>query len=356
MKTTTRIFVTTIIFIMMFGLAHGQNEYRRGSINISVPSIVEIVKKTRRFETGKVIQNTNEQQTYIGINVNLDNMKLSGNNFSGLKVTTYPVSEEIISFMGVFSDDKQKIKSISIELNYVKYNIADRSKAHIEETKTANFTFENIPKYIGGYAYDHETSQIKNAEWQKHKYLKYRAISETTNSKLKAIDNERITKYTKCISVRLRPTNYTAEYPDRNKVAVITAGCNEKDKECGPIRGIFAKLNHKFSKESGLIVLERQNIDKLIQEQKLSESGLVSKDSKIESGKIIDEDILVIIQLQEHTPDDPPNTYLYKLLVRDKKTGKLDNTGISYRFSMDQPNFDLFVTRAYAHVMKNYFK
>lgn len=110
----------------------------------------------------------------------------------------------------------------------------------------------------------------------------------------------------------------------------------------------------QFSKTPGLKVLEREHLDPILEEQKLSASGLVSPNSQVESGKIMEEDILVIIQLQEVTPEDPPGTHYYKILVGDKQTGELIDTGISYRLWMDKPYFDHFVKRAYAHVMKNY--
>ncbi len=81
----------------------------------------------------------------------------------------------------------------------------------------------------------------------------------------------------------MKPTNYTAEKPARNKVAVVTEGCEasgEVAEECGPILGIHALLVARFSKVPGLKVLERQKLDLIKQEQKLSESGLVDPDSK----------------------------------------------------------------------------
>jgi len=360
MKSVERIFTTTFIFILMLAFAQGQQEYRKAYIVIGIPAIVETVKKTLRFENGKVIENREEKKGSVGLNVSLDDMQLNGNNFSGIKVTTYPVSEEIISFSGVLSDDHSMIKTITIDQQYIKYNLADRSKAHVEEKISASYTFENIPKQLRGYVYDMEKTRITDARWYKYRYLKYRAISETTISKLISVDEESINKWTQCVLVQIKPTNYTAEAPERNKVAVVTAGCDKKGDEkleqCGPIAGIHALLVAKFSKVPGMKVLEREHLDLILQEQKLSESGLVEEGSRVESGKLIDEDILVIIQLQEPAPDDPPESFHYKLLVEDKQTGEMDDTGISARIGdKDNPFFDQFVMRAYAYVMKNYF-
>lgn len=359
MKSMNKIITTTFIFILMLGLAQGQREYRKAYIVIGVPAIVKKVKKTLRFENGKVIENREEKKQAVSFHVSLDDMQLNGNNFSGIKVTTYPVSEEIISFSGVLSDDHSMIETITIDQQYLKYNIANRAKAHVEEKVNASLTFKNIPKQYRGYVYDKEKTIISDASWYKYRYLKYRAISETTISKMIAVDEESIKKWTQCILVKMQSTNYTAEAPERNNVAVVTAGCDVKGdakaEQCGPIAGIHALLVAKFSKVPGMKVLEREHMDLILQEQKLSESGLVEEGSKVESGKIIDEDILVIIQLQEPTPDDPPETYHYKLFVKDKQTGELDDTGISARIGKENIFFDHFVMRAYAYVMKNYF-
>ncbi|MCF8331879.1 MAG: CsgG/HfaB family protein [Bacteroidales bacterium] len=359
MKSLNKVFATVFIFVLMVNVAMGQREYRKAYMIIGVPAIVEKVKKTVRFETAEVTEKKEEQKIPVSVNVSMDDMQLEGNNFSGIKITTFPVSEEIVSFSGVMSEDHKKIETVTIDYQYIKYNIADRAKAHVEEKKSASITFKDIPKQMRGYVYDRETTEISNARWHNYRYLKYRAISETTTSKMIAVDEESISKWTQCISVRMQPTNYTAEEPERNKVAVVTSGCNRKGDEklvhCGPITGIHALLNAKFSKVPGMKVLERENMDHILQEQKLSESGLVSEESKIESGKIIDEDILVIIQLQEPALDDPPETFYYKLLVKDKQTGELDDTGISIRHRKNNPSLDHFVMRAYAYVMKNYF-
>ncbi|MDZ7743246.1 MAG: CsgG/HfaB family protein [Bacteroidota bacterium] len=348
-----------IHFFLTLTYLQGQQEYRKASINISVPAVIENVKKTLRFETGITTTQQDEQKTSVMINLSLDDMQLNGNNFSGIKVNTFPVYEEIISFSGVFSEDQQKIETLSIDQHYVKYNLADRSKAHLEEKKTASFVFKDIPKHMSGYTYDKETTVISKAEWNNYRHLKYRAISETTISRMTAVNEEGITKWTQCINLRMRPTNYTADKPQRNKVAVVTAGCktggDEKARECGPILGIYALLNAKFSKVPGMVVLERENLDLIMQEQELSGSGLVEEGSAIESGKIIDEDVLVIIQLQEPAPDDPPESWHYKLLIKDKETDELVDPGISYRATQNDVGLDHFVMSAYAYVMKNYF-
>lgn len=265
------------------------------------------------METGEVTEKKEQQKIPISVHASLDDMQLNGNNFSGIKVTTYPVSEEIVSFNGVLSDDHQKIETITIRYEYLKYNIADRSKAHVEEKKSASITFKDIPKQYRGYVYDREITKISKARWHQYRYLKYRVISETTISNMIAVDEESITKWTQCISLKMQPTNYIAEAPERNKVAVVTAGCdkkgNEKLKQCGGISWILAMLVHEFTKVPGMIVLEREHMDLILQEYMLSESGLVSEESKIESGKLIDEDILVIIQLVEPSPDDPLETF-----------------------------------------------
>lgn len=358
MKSISRILTTAFIFFLTLIYIQGQTEYRRANINISIPAVIEQVKKTLRFETGNVMEDHKELHISVGFYANLDDMQLNGNKFSGIKITSYPISEEIVIFSGVLSEDQHKIESISIDYQYVKYHVPDRSKARIEEKKKGSFTFKNIPKKFTSYSFNFEVSEIMEAKWETYKYLKYRAISETTVSRLIKVNEEKITKWTQCLRIGMKPTNYTTEKPVYNKkLAVVTEGCEtsgEVAKECGPILGIHALLVARFSKVPGLKVLERQNIDLIKQEQELSGSGLVDPDSKVASGKIIDEDILVIIQLQEPISDDPADSWYYKLLIKVKETGELIDTGLSYRASPNNRGFEEFAMSAYAYIMKNY--
>lgn len=364
LKITRRMRAFATLFLLLATVySAAQTEYQRATLSVSVPVKLKTVKESVSTLQGARSE-TKEETTFIQINANLDNMKVQDRHFSGVSIVKFPVYDEIVSFQGTFSKDKSKIETLSLEYQFVKVHLPDRSKAHLEETKRGSFRFTNIPKNYSGYKFDSEQSKITKAEWKYFYFVEYPGLKETTKTTLISLNPEAITKYTNCISLRLRPSTYVPEASSFDKVAVMTNIGDRFQGDsldfAGPTKGIMALLIHEFTQVPGLKVLEREELQHLLDEIALSESGLVAPDSRVASDRLLEEDILVVIHLNKTLLDEDGNIngWLIQPLIVEKATGEVVDPKLTVRFnkesfSLDQMNFMAF--NIYNYVMNRYF-
>ena len=82
--------------------------------------------------------------------------------------------------------------------------------------------------------------------------------------------------------------------PEPNSVAVTPFGNTGADSYDILAKGITAMIVTDLAKVPGIKVLERAKIQKLVDEIRLSQSGLVSKESSVRAGKMLKAEKMVL--------------------------------------------------------------
>ncbi|MCF8230008.1 MAG: hypothetical protein K9G58_03725 [Bacteroidales bacterium] len=359
MKTQFRFLFTLIFlnafFFQIYGFA--QAEFRKCYITVSVPSKVKEIVKTKKFSNGNVRKIRDEYNTVLGFYFSVNDMRLDGNDFSGMKINKQSVAEEIASFYGTLSEDRKSINNIDIDYSYVRYSVPNREKAHVEEMKIASCSFENIPYKGGRYRSNPEETIINSVTWDKLEHLVWRAVSKTTVQHMVGVDRDKFNNRTQCIHVNITPTHYTAEKPERDAVAVIIDGCEDDNRCQSLLKGIQAKLTRMFSKIPGLKVLERENIAAILNEIEMVEQGMTNPNvpNPVKPGNIEKEDVLVVVKMQELKSDDAMGVRTCKVYIKDQQSQEFVDPDISLRLTSDFDASEHFISTIFTYIWRNYF-
>lgn len=367
-----RAIYTLLLLLTTFQIT-GQTEYKKGFVSLSIPVILDHEKITVNFAQGKRFVKNENQETHIQVRANLDDIKINGNSFSGLSIVEFPVYQEIVAFQGTFSEDKQSIDKMHIDYQFIKYSQPNRSIARIEETKSGSFEFSNLPKDYSGYGFEFGKSEINKIEFERFLFLKYTGMSETTRESASSPNKEKFNKYMTGIKMTLRDSDFKPSKHTYDKIAVTTSQdisvledsllveipAENKKNDASLTMGISALLIHKLSQLEGVKILERLKLDELLAEQELSESGLVSDESRVETGRMIEEDILIVIELSEVFKNDEDEVigWLITPLVIEKSSGKVIDLGLKTRFNKDSLRIDqliYFVNGIYYKLRKDF--
>jgi hypothetical protein len=358
---------TSFILVFIAILTSAQTELKKAYLRIEIPVTLSLRYQHNNPNLDVYKDETKERQQYISVSESLDNVRISGNSFSGVSRMSNSSTDEVVFIKGTFSADHSTIQNIKVDYHLEKYNLhRSHPKARIVEIKKASFTLTNIPKKYSGYQYDFTQSKISDVSWFNYKRVGYHhGVYEERTFNLVGIDKEKITKYSTIIHLNLTPSSNTYKENNYSKIGVtVDESLVPKDTNLNisiPSKGVMAKLIHELSNTPGLKVLERHKLDKLLEEIKLSESGLVTEETSVKSGKMIEEDILVIIRVKEiyYNEDKEAKGVMLDTKIVMKETGEVIEPKIESRFNADSPTSiiqsNFMAKNIYAYLMNEYF-
>ena len=333
MKLSIKLLLIPVLFFSFISNLFSQIEdyYHAGYVNVAVPITVKWQKTIDKKNADGDIINTIKKDDpnkgmYLQINIRVGDLSVNGNSFSGMQIVNFPAYDELKSFHGQVSADKQKIEFIEVVYNKTKYSLPDRSnpKTYLEENVEMSVRFENVPIKFAGYSYKLGTTNITDVSYNKMRHVEYRGQNETIIQTFSSVNESNITKWSTCVGAGFKQGKLKIKEDYNDKLTVIA---DDKSLENSFVRAVLALLMVDFSKIPNLKVLEgRQDImQKIEQEIKLSESGLVLPESKVESGKFLEPDLEVIVTLIEENKGDIK--YTVKTTIKDISTGKLADPG-----------------------------
>lgn len=334
-------FLFILFFVLIYTNSFSQEErlnYINGKIN--VPIIIDETTIVDDLNYNQFDKTTKYQNKKYEINTSLNRIPVtfspSGNYFRGMllkKDNSNFITKIIVSG---FINIKKNISRIEINESLTKkdnyYQLNFETTYRYEGLKVNKGTFNSkdnkkittytfLPKEsanvsVKKYTYwerssgrkritTHEIVFVKVDEEKLEEKMKpgYPYFSSTVYWDGTTIENI-IAKYTTITQVRGEDLNWqppSANYikegieAEPNSIGIYANyyGLNDESKML--TKGNSALLIANFSKVPGLKILERGNIDKIINEIKLSESSLVEKESKIEN-KLMKEEMAVVIK------------------------------------------------------------
>ena len=148
-------------------------------------------------------------------------MRVNDNVFSGIIIKKYEVLDEVITYKGKVSEDKQMMEFIEITKDQTKYLTGKREV--IEKKVTLSARFENIPTWYGSYRFKYGVTKIISVKYNEEYSIPHHGRTERYTESFVKINEEKITKYTtNCIQASFKPgvlkpeqvTHVTIEGPD----------------------------------------------------------------------------------------------------------------------------------------------
>ena len=222
MKSLIKLFTNTFILLSSITASFAQIEdhYHSFSGNIYVPIIVAHQSTMKLNDGRKTENNIPDKKTPISVYMNGENMAVSKGLFSGTIIKTNSVEDEVITYIGKVSKDKQMLEYIEITKDYTIYLLYTRET--IEKTISLAVRFENIPSYFGGYWYKFGVSKITSVSYTEDYSVPYYGHTESYSEKFIAVDTTLISEYYSGINVKFKPgvlkldpvSHITIEGPD----------------------------------------------------------------------------------------------------------------------------------------------
>ena len=140
--------------------------------------------------------------------------------------------------------------------------------------------------YLGLIALQKDNTSEVLKQWRK--YIQLDPIGAEKNqvqSQLTIIENEALDS--EVANLLQSELSRSGEKPEPNSIAVFNFSNRGDAKYNVLAKGLTALVITDLSKVPGIKVLEREKIQKLVSEMKLSKSGLVKQESKVRAGKLM---------------------------------------------------------------------
>ena len=338
MKSIIKLFCFVIILFSFnkISIAQIEEHYHSFWAIIAIPIIIDHQEAYQPNKGDKTEKHVPDKPIYISFHIKVEDMSVNENNFSGIIIEKSAGHDDIKTFHGEVSEDKQMIKYIEITRDYILYSIPDRERAYIENKTTVSIRIEDIPFYYGQYKYKYGVSKITSVKYKEEYVIKrYGGTQSHTDSFVK-VDDEKINKYSSCISLGFKPGNVKISNKINKKVAVIVQRNENKEKMY--MRGVGALIINGFMKIPGLKVLERIKIQKITDEIELSQSGLVNQETKVSADKMMIPDIEVIITQENRIPMDPDimfESYTVRSKIRIVATGQIIDANLIHNVNIE---------------------
>lgn len=348
MKLSIKLFFSAIVLLSSINASYAQIEdhYHSFSGKIYVPIIVNRSEVMEFNDGRKTEKNIPDKKTSISFYMKAKSMRVSEGVFSGIIVKNDLVVDEVITYRGKVSKDKQMLEYIEITKEYTIFLLDTRED--IEKTISLAVRFENIPASYGGYEYKFEISKIVSVSYTEDYTIPHHGYVDSYSEKFIKVDTDIISKYYSGVSANFKPGKLKLELK-YDKIAVV----NQLDgTDLGKYevlkKGMCALIIDELMKVPGLKVLERTEIDKLLDEIALSQSGLVSEKTAIRAGRIMMPDIEIIVGMENRVPKDtslPIESFVIRSKIRIVETGQIIDPNLTYLFNCidtqgNEPLFD----------------
>ena len=337
MKSIIKIFFITIIFLLFnkISIAQIEENYHSFTANIAIPIIVDHQETYQPNKGDKKEKHIPEKPIYISLFINVKDMRVEGNNFSGISIRKTAGHDEIKTFHGEVSEDKQMIKYIEITRNYILYSIPDRKRAYIENKTDISIRMEDIPFFYGQYKYKYDVSKITSVKYKEEYVIKRFSGTRSHTDSFVKVNDEQITKYSSCISMNFKSGIEKISNKINKKVAVILQHKEHNDGGC--IKGMGVLIDAGFRRIPHLDVLERMKMQEITDEIELSQSGLVNPKTKVRADKMMIPDIEVIVTQENRVPDDYNlrfESYTIRSKIRVVATGQIIDANLIYNINL----------------------
>ncbi len=355
----------SMLFLILSFICYGQKKTEKVQLNLSVPVTIKMEKKTVNFNTGNTVHDNKEENKFIQIHANLDDMYVNGTKFKGTSITKFPVYEEIVTFEGEYSSDFQKISTLNVNYQYVKYSQERLDLAYLEETREGSFTFKNIPKSFNSFKFEAGISQITKADYKLFRYVKYVGSSEMINESSMSLNKDAITRYTRCVTMKVSPSNVPPSKSSAHQSVAVTLNQHKKYQEfnegIGTQARIMEKLIQEFSGVEELNSIGQISFIELRNSMGVSEDDhLVTTDDILPQDHRLEADILVIVQCREIFYDDSDIVTGFHIqpLFLEKSSGKVFDPKLDVRIIDNDKKVrqeEFLVHSIFLNVMKKYF-
>ena len=261
-------------------------------------------------------------------------MRVNDNVFSGIIIKKHTALDEVITYNGKVSEDKQMMEFIEITKDDIQYLTGERKD--IEKKVKLSARFENIPIWYGSYSFKYGVTKITLVKYNEEYSIPHHGRTESYTESFVKINEEKITKYTtNCIGASFKPGNAKISNKINKKVAVILK--QNENKDGGTMKGMGPLIINGFMKISGLKVLERIAIYKITDEIELSQSGLVNPEAKVSADKMMIPDIEVIVTQENRIPVETDlmfESYTVRSKIRIVATGQIIDANLIYNINI----------------------
>jgi len=336
MKTIINILFITFIILSInnISIAQIEDHYHSFNGNIYIPIIVDHQEKWDDGKGNITEKPIPEKQINIYFHMKAEDMRVNDNVFSGIIITNGAVVDEVITYKGKVSEDKQMMEYMEITKNHTQYLTGKREV--IEKKVTLSARFENIPTWMMSYRFKYGVTKIASVDYNEEYYLPRQGRLTTYTETFVKIDEGKITKHTtNCIQAGFKPGNEKISNKINKKIAVIV----EQDKRewGGIMRGIGALIISDFMKIPGLKVLERMHIEELKGEIDLSQTGLVNPETEVRGDRMMTPDIEVIVTQENRIPADMDlmfESFAVRSKIRIVETGQIIDPNLIFILNM----------------------
>lgn len=329
MKTALRLFIIASVLLSFGNISKAQLQQNHHSFtaNLSLPIVIDLLQTIEKSNQEVVKTHTPDKQINIGLYIRVKDLMVDGNSFSGKVIEKTLVSEDIKTLRGEISADGKMIKYIVLTRDYIIYSIPDRETAIIEEETHLLLEIENIPLKYSGYSYKKGVSKITAIRYDQQRMQKYNFGLETYVEQYVKLDNQKPYGTSMSFNTEMGQ-NKNRTLKDDVKIAVVS---QTNDPLLNSFSGIIID---ELMETPGLMVLERQEMSKMLAEIELSESGLVREETKVKSGRIMIPDIEILFTQENRIPENnelPFERFEFRSKIRIVETGQIIDPNLVFK-------------------------
>jgi len=339
MKYFFKIIVVVVILIPYNTEVIAQIEDDFHSFNgvLYIPIIVDHQEEMNFKDGRKTERNNPEKKMTIQVNMNAKDMRVSNGVFSGVILNNIgTIRDEVITYKGKASKDKQKLDFIEITQEVTLFRLDTRED--IEKTISLVAKFENIPKspYGSGYKYKYGVSKIASVKYNEEFSTTRSHYVESYTEKFVKINEEQMGKYYSGVRADFKQGELKLKLKEEPKIKVVLQSNETEDLLIKRVMTVFAPgIIKELFKTPGVIIIEGIKVQKLLDEIELSQSGLVDERTKIHEGRILTPDIEIIISYENRNPEQielPVESFVMRSKFRIVKADILIDPNFTFSF------------------------
>ena len=220
MKTSIKLVLVTFLLSFFHAEVKAQIEdhYHSFSGNMYIPIIVDHQEEMIFNDGRKTENNIPDKEITISVYLKSEKMQVKNGVFSGIIISNLgTTTDEVITYSGAVSKDKQTIKFIEITKESVTYVLDTRED--VEKTITQFVRFENIPKArYGGFKYTFGVSKIAEVRYSEvYSIPRYGYVNSYTEDFVK-VDEEKLYEHYSGLQVDFKPG--VLELEDENPLTI----------------------------------------------------------------------------------------------------------------------------------------
>jgi hypothetical protein len=337
-------FNVKVMFFSLFFLclqmdltAQIEDHYHSFSGNIYIPIIVDHQEVTKYNDGRNIEKNIPNKEITISVHLKSETMRVKNGVFSGIIISNIGATmDEVISYSGEVSKDKQTIKFIEIAKESVTYVLDTRED--VEKTITLYARFEDIPKspYGSDYKFKYGVSKIGSVRYnEEYTIPRYGYVNSYTET-FAGIDKEKIDAYYSGVRADFKPGDLIPFLQDESTIKLVYESNVNEDAIIDNVVKVFAnQIISELLQMPDITVIEGLKVQKLIDEIELSQSGLVDSKTAVHAGREITPNIEIIVNHENRIPEDintPVESFSMRSKFRIVATGQIVDPYFIFEF------------------------